>query len=45
VKLTVLIPPALLDRMRSAASVREEALTVWVREAIRQRLEREATSG
>jgi hypothetical protein len=40
VKLTVLIAPATEARLREAAAWREEALTTWVREAIRQRLDR-----
>jgi hypothetical protein len=44
-RLMVLIPPALAERMREAVKLREEPLTVWVRDAIRQRLEREATGG
>jgi predicted HicB family RNase H-like nuclease len=42
-RLMVLVPPAMEARLRAAANAREEALTTWIREAIRQRLEREAT--
>jgi predicted HicB family RNase H-like nuclease len=37
--------PAMRDQVSSAASRREESMAAWIREAIRQRLEREAGGG
>jgi predicted transcriptional regulator len=38
-------PSDLRVRVTRAAEARHESLAVWIREAIRQRLEREASNG